>query len=190
MPEATLVAPVTVAVYIVPGASVVPDVRVNVAIVPVAFKATLPLGLTQGALQVTVKLAVPVIGFIGALKAAVITVLLTATPVALLTGATAVTVGATATGTTTPPPLPRIGLWPPPPLQPAMKMVSKMASMCGNSRRGRFGLFIFVSGYLKQDFVSTPDLKLAAMDTTTFHRVALVEKTARVSASTRLHSVR
>jgi hypothetical protein len=46
------------------------------------------------------------------------------------------------------------------------------------SQRGRIGLFIFVSGYLKQDYVGTPDLKLAAMGTTTFHHIARVEKTA------------
>ena len=52
-----------------------------------------PAGFTQGAAQVTVKLAAPVIGAIGSLNAAVTAVLIT-TPTALLTGATAVTVGA------------------------------------------------------------------------------------------------
>jgi len=51
--------------------------------------------------QVTVKLAIPVMGDIGWLKAAVMMVLLIATPVALLMGATAVTVGATGTTGTT-----------------------------------------------------------------------------------------
>jgi hypothetical protein len=82
---------VIVAVYSVRGARFAAGVKV--ALVFPASRATAPVGLTQGAAQVTVKLAAPVIGAIASLNAAVIAVLI-ATPVALLTGATAVTVGA------------------------------------------------------------------------------------------------
>jgi hypothetical protein len=54
---------------------------------------TVPLGLLHGAAQVTVKLELPVIGATGSLNWALMTVLLAATPVALATGAVAVTVG-------------------------------------------------------------------------------------------------
>jgi hypothetical protein len=72
----------------------------------------------QDPVQVTVKLAAPVIGAIGSLKEAAMTGLLVATPVALLAGVTAVTVGASAAVV---PPAPRIGArpWLPPPLHPA-----------------------------------------------------------------------
>ena len=118
---AKLRAPVTVAVYKVSGASTVTGASVNVAIRLVESSDTVPTGLVQGEAQVTVKLAPPVIGAIGSLKAALIIVLLTGTPVALATGATAVTVGS---GTTLAP-VPKIGLCPPPlpPPQPATKAV-------------------------------------------------------------------
>src|SRR5580704_8518743 len=93
MPPARLVAAVIVAVYSVSGTSAVPGVSVNVAIVFVASSATVPVGFTHGAAQVTVKLAAPLIGAIGSLNAAATAVLIP-TPVAVLTGATAVTVGA------------------------------------------------------------------------------------------------
>src|SRR4029077_1516528 len=69
-------------------------VGAKVALVAPASRATLPAGLTQGAVQVTVKLAAPVIGAMGSLKAAV-TESLIGTPTALLAGVTAVTVGGT-----------------------------------------------------------------------------------------------
>ena len=59
---------------------------------PAASRATVPAGLTQGAAQVRVKLAAPVIGAMGSLNIAA-TETLSDTPTALLTGATAVTVG-------------------------------------------------------------------------------------------------
>jgi hypothetical protein len=67
---------------------------VKVALAFPASSADIPVGFTQGAAQVTVKLAAPVIGAIGSLNAAA-TALFIPTPVAVLTGATAVTVGAT-----------------------------------------------------------------------------------------------
>jgi hypothetical protein len=140
-----------------------------------------PAGLTQGALHVTVKLAVPLIAFTGVLNAAVMLVVLTGTPVALLSGATPVTVGATPTGATVPPPLPRIGLWPPPPLQPAMMMATMLpntiAGMRGKSREMGREIFIFVSGYLILDFVGVLGRMSAARDATTFHFEAGVEQT-------------
>jgi hypothetical protein len=54
------------------------------------------VGLVQGAAHVTAKLAAPVSTAIGSLKVAVMIVLFIGTPVALLIGATAVTVGASA----------------------------------------------------------------------------------------------
>jgi hypothetical protein len=66
-------------------------VRVAISFLP--FRVTVPTGATQGDAQVNVKLALPVIGFIGSLKAATISVVLIGTPVALLSGVTAVTVG-------------------------------------------------------------------------------------------------
>ena len=114
---ARLLAPVTVAVYRVRGCRVVPGVRAKVATVLLASSVTVPVGLVQDAAQVTVKLAAPVIGAIASLKEAAMTGLLVATPVALLAGVTAVTVGAIAAVA---PPDPRIGARPwPPPLQPA-----------------------------------------------------------------------
>jgi hypothetical protein len=77
----------------VSGARVVAAVNVNVAILFVASSATVPVGLTHGAAQVTLKLAAPLIGAIGSLNVAA-TVVLTGTPAALLRGATAVTIGA------------------------------------------------------------------------------------------------
>ena len=61
---ARLVAPVMVAVYVVALARV-PEVNVNVATVAVLSSATVPIGLTQGAVQVSVKVAAPLIGAIG-----------------------------------------------------------------------------------------------------------------------------
>lgn len=90
----------------------------------VASSVTVPEGLMQGKLQVTVKLAPPVIGAIGSLNAAEIIVLLIGTLVALLMGATAVTEG----GRTAIAPTPRIGSRPPlplPPPHPAINAASK-----------------------------------------------------------------
>ena len=52
-----------------------------------------PVGLTQGAAQLRVKLAAPAMGAIGSLKTAAMMGFWRATPVALFTGTTAVTVG-------------------------------------------------------------------------------------------------
>src|SRR4051812_33893363 len=76
----------------------------------VLSSATVPAGLTHGAAQVTVNVAVPVIGEMASLKAAVITLLLKGTRVALFRGATAVPVGGAALlskpSTVSRPPLP------------------------------------------------------------------------------------
>jgi hypothetical protein len=82
-----------------------------------ALSAAVPTGLTQGAAQVTVKLAAPLIGAIGSLNVAV-TVVVTGTPVALLRGVTAVTIGASVAT-----PVPRMGSR----LQPAAKIPSSNA---------------------------------------------------------------
>jgi hypothetical protein len=84
--------------------------NVNVAILFVASRATDPVGFTQGAAQVNLKLAAPVIGAIGSLSVAV-TAVLTDTSTALLSGVTAVTIGAgvTTTGTGAATPAPRMG---------------------------------------------------------------------------------
>lgn len=60
----------------------------------VAFKATVPLGLTHGAAQVTVKVAAPLIDAMGSLNVALMTALSVATSVEWSAGETAVTVGA------------------------------------------------------------------------------------------------
>jgi hypothetical protein len=79
-PPLRLVAPVIVPVYRVEAVRLAAEVKV--AMVLVASSDTVPMGLTHGAAQVTVKLALPVSGFIGSLKAAVMRVLLVGTPVA------------------------------------------------------------------------------------------------------------
>jgi hypothetical protein len=79
-PVAMLLAPVTVAVYSVTGDSVVPAATVKVAMVLVASRVTVPLGLVQGDAQVTVKLAAPLIGDIASLNVAVMLGLVTTTP--------------------------------------------------------------------------------------------------------------
>jgi hypothetical protein len=133
-PLALLDAAVTVAVYTVLGASDADEASAKVAMVLAEFSVTVPTGLTQGAAQATMKLAAPVMGATGTLKAAVMMVLLIGTPVALLTGATAVTVGAMFAGKITgvpaplpaPLPIPRTGAWPPP--QAAIKAVASTTS--------------------------------------------------------------
>ena len=65
---------------------------VNVAIVFVASRVTVPVALTHGAAHVTVMLAVPVNGATGSFSVAVTRVLVN-TPVAPLSGITAVTAG-------------------------------------------------------------------------------------------------
>ena len=85
--------------------------------------ATVPVGLVQGAAQLITKLAGPVMGPTASLNAAVISVLLTATPVALTAGATAVTVGGRG-GVSKP----RMGSLPPPPPQAARAPTNIAAS--------------------------------------------------------------
>jgi hypothetical protein len=80
---------------VVDGDRLAPLAIAKVATRLVASNETVPLGLVQGAAQLTVKLALPVMAAMGSLKAALIRALLRATPVALATGVTAVTVGAT-----------------------------------------------------------------------------------------------
>jgi hypothetical protein len=68
--------------------------EVNVAIVLVASSVTVPLGLVHGdAAHATMKVAPPVIGETASLNLAVMSVLYIATPVAALTGVTAITDG-------------------------------------------------------------------------------------------------
>src|SRR6185503_13737217 len=99
----------TVAVYVVPAARAEPADNANVAMRPALSSVAVPEGFTQGAAQVTVKLAA-LMEAIGSLNPAVMIVLLTATPVALLPGATAVTVGGAGGASN-----PRIGSRPLPP---------------------------------------------------------------------------
>src|ERR1700733_2353853 len=95
-----------VAVYSCSGARF--PVSVRVAFLPVASRATVPVGLVHGGVdrQVSLKLAAPVIGAMGSLNSAVTAVLI-GTPVAVLTGATAVTAGGS--GATSATPTPRTG---------------------------------------------------------------------------------
>jgi hypothetical protein len=111
---------------------------VKLAIFLLLSSVTVPVGFTHGAVQVTVMLAPTAIGAIASLKAAEMTVISMGTPMALLIGTTAVTVGATgetgmgATGetgtgaTAAMAPTPRIGSFPP--LHPAAKMQSGNAA--------------------------------------------------------------
>src|ERR1700679_2313467 len=92
MPLDRAVAPVIVLVYSVAVANSVPGVTVNVATVCVASRVTAPVALTHGAAHVTVMLAVPVIGATGSFSVAVMRELVS-TPVAPLSGVTAVTAG-------------------------------------------------------------------------------------------------
>ena len=73
------------------GASWVEGVSVRLAVLLVASRVIVPVGLVQGNAQVRVKLAAPVIGTIGSLKSALTMLVLSATFVALAAGATAVT---------------------------------------------------------------------------------------------------
>src|SRR5580692_1313155 len=100
----------------------VPGVSVKVAIVLVPSRLTVPVASAQGAAQVNVKVAPPVMPATGSLKVAVIIVVLVATPIALLAGVSVVTVG---TRPATPCP-PKMGSWPP---QPATKVLSSIAAM-------------------------------------------------------------
>ena len=79
-----------------PGARVVPGVSVNVAIVFVGSRLTTPVALVQGAAQVSVKLAVPMIGETASLSVADIEAMLTRTPVAPFVGVSEVTAGISA----------------------------------------------------------------------------------------------
>lgn len=92
--------------------------------------------------QATVKVvALIVAGFMSLLNAAVTRVPLIGTPVALLTGATAVTVGGNGA---TPPPVPRMGSCPPPPPpQLARRTLNAVARNHGNILEQRSDFFIF-----------------------------------------------
>ena len=93
--------------------------------------------------QATVKVvALIVAGFMSLLNAAVTRVPLIGTPVALLTGATAVTVG----GNGATPPVPRMGSCPPPPPPPpqlARRTLNAVARNHGNILEQRSNFFIF-----------------------------------------------
>ena len=128
-PVATLLAPTTVAVYRVDAFRPVPAVSANVAILLEASIETEPVGVVQGAAQLSVKLAVPSGIPTGSLNAAVTRPVLMATPVALLVGVTAVMVGAKMTPA---PSIPKIGSRPPPPPpQPATMRVNIHAASHG-----------------------------------------------------------
>jgi hypothetical protein len=94
-PVAALVAPVIVAVYSVSGSRVTPS-SVKLAVSPALSRATVPVGLTQGAAQDTVNDAPPVKGSIRSLNSAVKAVVFVETFVARSAG-----VGAVATGRAT-----------------------------------------------------------------------------------------
>jgi len=100
-----------------------------VAVELVAFRATVPLGFTHGAAQVTVKVAAPFIDATGSLNVALMTVLSGDTSVAWSAGATAVTVGADA------------GL---PELHPAAKATSSTAVRHAERAERCSNVFIFV----------------------------------------------
>lgn len=148
-PLARLLAPLTVAVYTVLGVSNVADGKVSDAIDPLESSVTVPVGATQGDAQVKVKPVAAAIGAIGSLKCAVTTVVLSATPVALLAGATDVTVGATMMGTggagwvTGAPFNPNMGAWLPP-LHPARTMPASNAHNQGMPLVKLFAYFIFI----------------------------------------------
>ena len=95
-PLSSAVAPVIVAVYSVNGASVLAGASVRRAIDCVLSRVAAPSGLTQGAVQVNLKVAAPLNDASGTLNAALMTNSLIATPVAPSTGASPVTVGASA----------------------------------------------------------------------------------------------
>jgi hypothetical protein len=95
-PLARLLAPPIVAVYTVPGANMVPAVNVKLAIVFVASRLTTPVGLTHGAAQVSVKVAVPVIGETASFSVAVTEGVVISTPVAPSVGVSAITAGTSA----------------------------------------------------------------------------------------------
>ena len=140
-PVATLLAPTTVAVYRVDAFRPVPAVSANVAILLEASIETEPVGVVQGAAQLSVKLALPSGIPTGSLNAAVTRFVLMATPVALLVGVTAVMVGAKMTpvppvppaAVTPAPSIPKIGSRPPPPPppQPATMRVNIHAASHG-----------------------------------------------------------
>lgn len=92
---AILTVPTTVAVYRVDAFKPVPAASAKVATLLEASIETKPVGLAQGAAQVSLKLALPDAMLTGSLNAAVTRFVFIATPVALLVGVTAVTVGAT-----------------------------------------------------------------------------------------------
>jgi hypothetical protein len=87
-----------------------------------ALRATIPVGFTQGALQVTSKFAPPAMGAIGSLKAAVMVGVFVDTLVSRSAGVTAVTVGAKPAI----PLAPKIGCRPAPP-HPAASVLSSAA---------------------------------------------------------------
>jgi hypothetical protein len=83
-------------VYRVSGSRVIAGVSMSWAIEPVTSRATVPVGLVQGAEQVSVKVASPDSGAIGALKAAETMAMLVGTWSLSSSGVTLVTVGARA----------------------------------------------------------------------------------------------
>lgn len=101
-PLARLVAPPIVAVYDVDGARRVPGVSVNVAMVCVASRLTVPVASAHGAAQVRVKLAAPVIGETGSFNVAEMEAVVTSTPTAPFAGVSAVTKGTSAAVPTLP----------------------------------------------------------------------------------------
>jgi len=133
-------------VYKVPGVSKVPLASVREAIEFVESSATVPTGLTQGDEQVSVKLAVPVMGAIASLNEATMMSLFNGTPVELFAGATADTVGGAITtggviGTTVSVFKPNIGAWPPLP-QAAKTAQQSRAPMIGMALLISLRLFI------------------------------------------------
>lgn len=92
-PLARLTAPLIVAVYSVDGAKAVPGVSVNVAMVCVESRLITPVALAQGAEQMSVKVAVPVIGETASFSVADMKAVVTSTPVAPFAGVSEVTAG-------------------------------------------------------------------------------------------------
>ena len=124
-----------------------------------------------------------VAGAISLLKAAVMIVLLTGTPVALLTGATAVTVGTS----TAIPPVPRIGSrpWSPPPPQPANDTVSSIPTNQVRFLKQLSNFFIICSLNLFQETVYVMKQPASAR-MLTFCTSALVSLSKQVGSCTQL----
>ena len=95
-PLARLVTPLRVAVYTVDGAKMVPGVKVNVTIVCVVSRLSVPVALAHGAAQVRVILAVLASGESASFSVAEMEGVVTSTPAVASAGVSEVTTGMSA----------------------------------------------------------------------------------------------